>query len=296
MLPWIMERGEVPLADVARQFDLTVAEVERDLSLAAMCGLPPYVDELVDVFIDEGVVYAGVPRLFTRPLRLTAPEGFALLASGRAALQMPGAEAGGALARALDKLADLLGDDGATVVDGARPELADTLTAAADASEHVRMRYYTASRDEVTERTVTARLVAQVRGRWYLVADDHRSGEERVFRIDRIESCERLGVFDAPRTVHRELDGEWFDSDVPEVQLVVDSEGRWVAEAHPVRSVDDLGDGTTRITLAVASPSWLATLLLRLGPHVVEVEPSSWTVAARERATEVLRRYEATGS
>ena len=75
MLPWLMEVGEVPLADVARRFDMTEADVQKNLELVAMCGLPPFVDEMIDVFVDEGIVYVGVPRLFTRPLRLTAPEG-----------------------------------------------------------------------------------------------------------------------------------------------------------------------------------------------------------------------------
>ena len=57
-----------------------------------MCGLPPFVDEMIDVFIDDEMVYVGVPRLFTKPLRLTAPEGFALLTAGRAAMQLPGAD------------------------------------------------------------------------------------------------------------------------------------------------------------------------------------------------------------
>ena len=92
MLPWLMERGEVPVAEVARRFRLTPVEVARDLELAAMCGLPPFVDEMIDVFIDDDTVFVGVPRLFTRPLRLTAPEGFALVAAGRAAMQLPGAE------------------------------------------------------------------------------------------------------------------------------------------------------------------------------------------------------------
>ena len=92
MLPWLMEVGEVPLADVARRFDMTEADVQKNLELVAMCGLPPFVDEMIDVFVDEGIVYVGVPRLFTRPLRLTAPEGFALLASARAAMELPGAD------------------------------------------------------------------------------------------------------------------------------------------------------------------------------------------------------------
>ncbi len=111
MLPWLMERGEVPLAEVAERFRLTEDEVAADLELVAMCGLPPFVDELIDVFIDEGTVFVGVPRLFTRPLRLNSIEAFELLAAGRAAMELPGADASGPLGRGLAKLAAALGGD-----------------------------------------------------------------------------------------------------------------------------------------------------------------------------------------
>ncbi len=112
MLPWLMEVGEVPVAEVARRYGLTELEVQEDLELVAMCGLPPFVDEMIDVFIDDGIVFVGIPRLFTRPLRLTAPEGFTLLAAGRAAMELPGADPSGPLGRGLDKLAVALGGVG----------------------------------------------------------------------------------------------------------------------------------------------------------------------------------------
>ena len=68
MLPWLMEAGEVPLADVADRFGLTEAQVTKDLELVAMCVLPPYVDEMIDVFVDDGKGFVGVPRQFTRPM------------------------------------------------------------------------------------------------------------------------------------------------------------------------------------------------------------------------------------
>ena len=111
MLPWLMERGEVSVSEVAERFDLTEDEVVGDLELAAMCGLPPFVDELIDVFIDEGMIFVGVPRLFTRPLRLNSVEAFELLAAARAAMELPGADPDGALARGLAKLATALGED-----------------------------------------------------------------------------------------------------------------------------------------------------------------------------------------
>ena len=101
ILPWLMERGEVSVDEAAERFSVGVDDLIRDLELVSMCGLPPYVDEMIDVFIDEGMIFVGIPRLFTRPLRLSEVEAFELLAAGRAAMQLPGADPDGALARGL---------------------------------------------------------------------------------------------------------------------------------------------------------------------------------------------------
>jgi hypothetical protein len=129
MLPWLMERGEVPLDEMAQRFGLTEEQLVKDIELVSMCGLPPYLDELIDVWIDEGVVSTGIPRVFTKPLRLTAPEGFALLAAARVAMQLPGADGEGALARALEKLAAALGD--VVVVEQPQAPATEAVTAAA---------------------------------------------------------------------------------------------------------------------------------------------------------------------
>jgi proteasome accessory factor C len=297
MLPWLMERGEIPVAEVARRFHLTPEEVAAELELAAMCGLPPFVDELIDVFIDDDVVVVGVPRLFTRPLRLTAPEGFALVAAGRAAMQLPGADATGPLGRGLDKLAAALGDD-AVVVDLPRQAAVDAhieaLRRAVDDGERLAVRYWTASRDEVTERTITPRRIVSDRGEWYVEADDERSGERRTFRIDRFEALEPTGDHDpAP------LDGpaagpiEWFvDGSLPQVTLRLRPDARWVTERYPVDRVDELPDGDVEATFPVASDRWLDRLLLRLGVEADVVEPRAWRRRGAEVAQRVLARYE----
>jgi proteasome accessory factor C len=205
MLPWLMERREVPLAEVAATFRMSAGEVESELELAAMCGVPPFVDELIDVFIDDETVFVGVPRLFTKPLRLTAPEGFALVTAGRAAMQLPGADPASALGRGLAKLAAVLGediDDSALVVDLATTPMVEEFVAATKRVERLRIRYWTASRDETTERELTPRRVFHERGEWYVAGDDHRSGEYRTFRIDRVESVERTGTFDDAPDAH----------------------------------------------------------------------------------------------
>jgi proteasome accessory factor C len=302
MLPGLMEVGEVPLADVARRYDLTEAQVQKDLELVAMCGLPPFVDEMIDVFVDDGVVFVGVPRLFTRPLRLTALEGFSVLAAGRAAMELPGADPAGALGRALDKLAGALGEAGidtggddtaGVVIDLARPAVTDQLVDAAAGAEELRIAYYTPARDEVSERTIVPRHVFVESGNWYVLADDGRSGERRTFRVDRIEAASSTGAV-VPSTEEIASPPSFFvDAEVPRAVLNLRPEAHWVVEQYPVDDVTERSDGSIDVRLPVSNDRWLAKLLIRLGPTADVVEPADFDAAA-ELARRVLDRYSRT--
>ncbi len=290
MLPWLMERGEVPVAEMAARFDLSEAELVRDLELAAMCGLPPFVDEMIDVFIDEGMVYAGVPRVFTRPFALTAPEGFALLAASRMAMQLPGADDGGALASALRKLEERLGRD-AVVVESQAPPVAEQVRAAAERNARLRIGYWSAGAEAPRERTITPRRVVADRGLWYVIADDHASGEVRTFRLDRIDGCEPTGDIDEPREVPTPGGNRWFEgADLPVVRLRLDGNSVWAVERLPLRSRTEV-DGGWEVELVVTGEPWLRDLLLRLGPGAQVLEPAEWRDLGVQAAAAVLARY-----
>jgi proteasome accessory factor C len=299
MLPWLMERGEVPLAEVAQRFGMAPEQVVADLELAAMCGLPPFVDEMIDVFIDDDTVVVGVPRLFTRPLRLTAPEGFALVAAGRAAMQLPGADVDGPLGRGLQKLASALGDDGVVVDIALTPAIEETIAVVGDAARRavrLSVEYWTPSRDEVTTRTITPRRVFNDRGEWYVVADDGRSGERRTFRIDRLERITRTGEHDPAVDDGGPGDPggppDWFaDGGLPRVTLRLSAAARWVVERYPVDDVVEQRGGGVRATFPVASQRWLERLLVRLGPDAEVVAPADWRRLGPDTARRVLARY-----
>ncbi len=309
MLPWLMEQGEVPLAEVAARYDLTEAQVQTDLELVAMCGLPPFVDEMVDVFVDEGLVFVGVPRLFTRPLRLTAPEAFSLLASARAAMELPGADPEGPLGRGLAKLAGALADVGvetdagpgdeadvasAVVIDLARPDIADELVSAAADGAELAISYYSPARDEQSDRTVVPRHVFAESGNWYLLADDDRSGQRRTFRIDRIESMQLTGRLD-PTDDLVAAPGSFFDDpDLPTAVLRLSPAARWVVDQYPTVSTTECSQpaGWVEVELPVASNRWLARLLIRLGPDAVVVSPHDAASVAAAMASSVLDGYD----
>jgi proteasome accessory factor C len=260
-----------------------------------MCGLPPFVDELIDVFIDEGMIVVGVPRLFTRPLRLNSVEAFELLAAARAAMELPGADADGALARGLAKLARALGEDdtAGVKIELDKPELVDRLAAAASAQEQLRIEYVGADRDEATTRRIVPRQVFTDRGEWYVSADDDRSGEVRTFRVDRITALEATGARVTPSDAPLPAPGAWFDdASVRRAVLRLSPAAHWVIERFPVDTVEGPdADGWSRVTLPVASEQWLVRTMLRLGPEAELVEPADLREVVAEAAGRVLARY-----
>jgi predicted DNA-binding transcriptional regulator YafY len=293
MLPWLMERGSVPLAEVAARFAVSEPHLLHDLEVASLCGLPPYLDEMIDVWIEDGVVNIGVPRLFTRPLRLTAPEGFALLTSARAAMALPGADSSGPLGRALDKLAGALGVSGPPplVVDVERPPLLDVVQAAVAGGQRLAVVYYSAGRGQLGSREIDPHVVYTTRGHWYVVADDSVAGPARTFRVDRIESATPTGA----RFFHRDLPldvGDFFDeADTVPVTLVLPGSASWVPETYPVHDVAVRADGRFVVRLAVASERWLERLLVRTGPEAFVMEPTTWADLGTRTAARLLNRY-----
>ncbi|MFT5026345.1 MAG: proteasome accessory factor C [Ilumatobacter sp.] len=303
MLPWLMEQGEVPLSVVATRFDLTPEQVQQDLELVAMCGLPPFVDEMIDVFVDDGLVFVGVPRLFTRPLRLTAPEGFSLLASARAAMELPGADRSGPLGRALDKLARALtdagieavgfDDTGGVAIDMSRPEVTDEVVDAVAVAAELTMLYYSPARDERAERVIVPRHVFVDAGNWYVVADDAKSNERRTFRVDRIDSVSRTGRVVPTDDPVAGPPGFFADAALPSATLRLAPAAQWILDRYPVGEVTRLRrpKNWIEVDVPVANQRWLARLLIRLGPDVVVCSPKDAAQQAADLAGRMLARY-----
>ena len=60
MLPWLMERERISIADMARQFSMSEEDLIEDIEMASMCGVPPYTPlELADLYIDDRALRFG---------------------------------------------------------------------------------------------------------------------------------------------------------------------------------------------------------------------------------------------
>jgi proteasome accessory factor C len=291
MLPWLMERGEVTVAEAAERFGVSEAHLIADLERASLCGLPPYVDEMIDLFIDDGVIHMGVPRLFTRPLRLNAREGFSLLAAGKAALEMPGADVSGPLARALAKLEVSLGTNAVVSIDVEHPPMLDAVRSAVDERAELHITYYASWRDETTTRVIRPHTVFSEQADWYVIADCDLAGGQRHFRVDRIVSLDRTGNTFEHRTIERPGPA-WFSPspDTTLVTLRLDSSAGWVTLRYPMQAVRHVNDHIEADLLVVSVP-WLERLLLRLGPAATVLSPTEWASLGRTAAARQLKRY-----
>ncbi|MGH9058532.1 MAG: helix-turn-helix transcriptional regulator, partial [Acidimicrobiales bacterium] len=242
MLPWLAARGGAPTGEVAERFGLSEPEVVGLLEMAACCGLPPYTpDQLMELIVSEGWVTANLGRHLARPQRLTPAEGFALAASARAILSVPGADPEGALARAVDKLDAVLGTRLSVSLDD--PPLLGPVREATAKGEVLELAYYAESRDEMTSRQVVPAAVFAREGHWYLDGWCRLAGGRRLFRVDRIRSVGTTGELVARGSSVAGGDRAAGADRVPAafvpgpetrpVTLVLPPEGRWVAESYP---------------------------------------------------------------
>jgi proteasome accessory factor C len=298
IVPWVAGQDGVPVDEVCERFQIDRKTLLDGFETLAFVGVHPYTpDALVDVVVDHDRVRITLPDFFTRPLRLTPAQAFALLAAGRSLQAVPGADAEGPLARGLAKLAATLGTGSPAVVEVDLGEAAgDSLSLLQQAvaeRRSVEIDYYSYGRDVQEVRRVDPWRVQAEQGQWYLEAWCHRSDAERVFRVDRIRSVALLDeTFVRPEQADP-LRVFQPAADDPRIVLDLSPGAAWVVGQYPVEEVDERPDGSLRVTLAIAARPWLERLLLRLGPDARVVEaPPALAGAGAAAARRVLERYE----
>src|ERR1044071_3712817 len=77
LVPWLVAHPNTPKAEIAQRFGITLDELEHDLDLVLMIGVPPYSPgNYLDVHEDDdGRVSIVLADFFRRPLQLTPAEG-----------------------------------------------------------------------------------------------------------------------------------------------------------------------------------------------------------------------------
>ncbi len=301
IVPYLVRNPGTRLADAARLFGVAEEELVADLRLLFVSGLPPYgPGDLVEVDIEDGRVWIRMADYFSRPLRLTRNEALALFLRGTALAATPGFPEAPALASALEKLRQGLGPEtlgslaerveAATV--GRPVDVLARLRRAVARRERLEIEYYAASSGETTVRRIDPEEVFTALGNWYVVAWDHRSGAERLFRADRIRRARGTGQRFTPRGLAGAGRALYTASEADvRVRLLLRPGARWVAEYYEVESERERGDGALEVVLPASRLEGVTRLLLRLGPEAEVLHPPEVRERVREVARRTLSRY-----
>ena len=284
---------------------LTRAEVEDDLGLINLVNFgggtyvltaeagPDGVSVVRDVMADAFVKAARLSPVVARALLLALD----LLGDTFA---LDGLES---LASVREKVKALVGTglpEGAVVVD-------DMMTPAADIIEvlnlairdHtvVSLEYFTASRHELSERSVEPYLLFHSPDGWYLEAFCLKAMEQRTFKLERVRSVRATGATFVPRPemdLSRRRSGQPFTPDDAAGWAVVRFAPRWrtyLEEEGTTYSL--LGDGRYEARVPYLDERWMAQhILTYLGEAVLE-QPESARRRVRELAGSLAARYAA---
>ncbi len=303
LVPYVVSRNVVGLAETAAAFGVTERELVDDLNMLWCVELrspDPYCP--IDLSYEGGEIVVSEAESIDRPLRLGVDEASALLVALRMLAEVPSLEDRSALSRTIAKLEAAAGEAGAVSAQvavqvddhGASTVLAQ-IRDALDRGRRLHLSYYVPGRDEATERDVDPMRLLVVEGRAYLEGWCLRAEAVRLFRLDRVLA---LAVLDQAASVPaqaepRDVDQGLFrpSADDAAVELELSVAGRWVAEYYPCERVEELDDGRLRVGLRTPDTRWVRRLALRLGEDGRVISPPELAAQVREDASAALAQY-----
>jgi proteasome accessory factor C len=301
LVPYLQARPGISVAEAAADFSVSEAQLRKDLTLLWMCGLPGHgPGDLIDLSFEGETVSVVFDAGMSRPLRLTAEEALALVVALRTLAETPGLADTDAVQRALAKVERAAGgavDDSTVAVELDHTErLLAQLQRVIHDGRALRMRYYSASRDETTERTVDPLRLFEADGRHYLEAWCRQAEGMRVFRLDRMQDVTALDESASiPEGVQpRDLSEGVFHpaSEHLLVDLRLGPAYAWVADYYVAEDVVEEGEGL-RISLRVADPGWVRALVLGSAGQVEVLSPGWLAEGIRTEAARALASYAA---
>jgi predicted DNA-binding transcriptional regulator YafY len=176
-------------------------------------------------------------------------------------------------------------------MEGEPPDTGTVLTLATASQAHERLRLtYRARGLTTTSRDLDPYGLVFHSARWYAVGLDHRSGEIRSFRVDRILSAETTGTtfepppdFDPVAHLTRQLatlPWQW------EAEVLIEAEIQHLRRVLPATTELAEADGGVRLSCRVHTLAGMAQLLAGLGLPFTVIRPDE----LREEVAELAAR------
>lgn len=280
--------GLTPM-EIARDLGADPMQVRDDFELLFLSGVGTGPGEMIDLEYSWKGVNIKDDQGMTTPLRLSPAEASALLILLDSLETMPGLVDGRAVRTAAEKIravtkSQAVGDAEHTGEAG----VAGTVAEALSAKRKLRITYFSASSDTVTEREIDPASLFHQSGATYLHAAQH--GEMRTFRLDRIQSVELLDAPSAATDFDTDFDpaDPFGMADRAQAKLLIHPDATWLADYWEIE-LDNAPEhagasgGWIPASMRYGSDDWLVRFCLSQADRVRIVEPASLADEATSR-------------
>jgi len=288
LIPYVLENPGVSIAELSARFSVTQAQIESDLQLVFMCGLPGYTPyELIDVAFEDGVVSIIDPQVLDKPRKFSSNE-IVVIALGLKILidiNQTNTTALTKLKQLSDKIAKL-GSNKSILMTGdvSGFPFFEIISKAISEQRVLDLQYHSLIKDQITQRLVLPEKLYFLNGRLYLSALDIDIDSDRVFKVDLIKEC-KIGERVAGKKVLE-------SSTETIVILDVQKSNRNFIERNSsiITAMQENGD-VIRVHLQVSNIEWIKLSVLSNAPGITVISPEPLANAVKQSARDLLALY-----
>jgi len=288
LVPYILENPGISTIDLAAKFSVTQKQIEKDLQLIFLCGLPGYTPyELIDLTFEDGIVSIIEPQVLTKPRNFSSNE-MVVIKLGLEILRQINVNE----PNKLDKISTLLQkvhretdqDSVLLAKEISSSPYYSVINTAISQRKQLSIEYQSVSKDQLSTRLIVPYNISMLNGNLYLSAYDMDRQSDRVFKLDLISKCE-IGE----RT---ELDLVKSTSIDQIVELMVDVKLTNFIERNTSLIVDQrlTADGI-KVTLKVNNLEWISRAVISYAPNITVISPIALSEMIEQRAKNLLNAY-----
>lgn len=289
LIPFILENPGISIENLANQFSVTEKQIEDDLQLIFMCGLPGYTPyELIDLVFEDGVVSIIDPQVLDKPRRFSKSE-LVVIVLG---LQILGElnNSNSVRANHIKALSDKimkLGNSNSVLINSGQNNspYVDIVLNAISLRKSLIIEYHSMIKDEITNRIILPRYLYFLNGNLYLNALDLDAKADRVFKLNLIKKCE----------VGSATENQRYESNEYAIQVILEIDKQFVnfieRNSSVITNIQENKD-SYRVDLMVSNMEWLKRSILSYSPGITVISPVLLATEVREVASSLISTYQ----
>ena len=290
LIPYILENPGVSIRSLSERFSVTEKQIESDLQLVFMCGLPGYTPyELIDIVFEDGIVSVIDPQVLDKPRRFTKSE-LIVIALGLEILldiSRSNPERYQKLKALSEKITKLGSSNSVTFIHSENSSIfTEVIADAISKRKNIQITYSSLVKDQITDREIAPQRLYFMNGNLYLSAYDLSKKSDRIFKVDLIKKCEITG------TANNEEEGEIVDA-IRVVLRVNKSHRNFIERNSSIISTVVEKKDFFDINIDINNIEWLKRSILSNAPGISVVTPTSLANELRQSATSLLALYQA---